>query len=219
VPQICSGPAAIASAISPHCAGVNAGPAGSAISPMRRARWSGSVCGMATTKLRPPRWAWLRRVRLTPAGAIRMIAAVTLLVTVISGVAMHIVDRREFPTIGRSLWWAAQTVTTVGYGDVAPHATAGRIVGLAVMLGAITWVTLVTAAVTAILIDRSRGVPVDASDSPEELLVEMNERLARLESALRSGDFADATEPGIAHLDTKHEPVNGGHHGNHYIPS
>jgi len=40
---------------------------------------------------------------------------VTLLVTLASGVAMRLIDPEEFPTIGRGLWWAAQTVTTVGY--------------------------------------------------------------------------------------------------------
>jgi voltage-gated potassium channel len=149
---------------------------------------------MPASEYATPRWAWLRRIQLTPASAVRTIAAVTLLVTVLSGAAMHIVDRREFPTIGRGLWWAAQTVTTVGYGDAVPHSTAGRVVAIVVMLSAIAFVTVVTAAVTAILIDRSRGVPATASSSPEELLVEINRRLARLERALGSGGFADAID-------------------------
>jgi voltage-gated potassium channel Kch len=38
---------------------------------------------------------------------------------------MRLVDGKEFPTIGRGLWWAAETVTTVGYGDVVARATPG----------------------------------------------------------------------------------------------
>jgi hypothetical protein len=130
---------------------------------------------------------------------------------------MHLLDRRELPTIGRGLWWAAQTVTTVGYGDLVPHSTAGRIVAVVVMLSAITFVTVVTAAVTAILIDRSRGVPAGGSTTPEDLLVEINQRLARLERTLGSGDFADAIRPRPAQHESKleREPIIGGRHGNH----
>src|SRR6478752_4649019 len=40
-----------------------------------------------------------------------------------------LLDRQEFPSLGTGLWWALQTVTTVGYGDVTPATTAGRLVG------------------------------------------------------------------------------------------
>jgi voltage-gated potassium channel len=164
---------------------------------------------MPASKYATPQWAWLRRLQLTPARAVRTIAAVTLLVTVISGAAMHVVDRREFPTIGRGLWWAMQTVTTVGYGDAVPHATPGRVVAIVVMLSAITFITVVTAAVTAILIDRSGGMPAGDSNSPEDLLVEISRRLARLERALGSGGFADATGQGRTQheLQREHEPM------------
>ena len=33
---------------------------------------------------------------------------------------MRLLDPSEYPSIGRGLWWAIQTVTTVGYGDVTP---------------------------------------------------------------------------------------------------
>jgi voltage-gated potassium channel Kch len=151
---------------------------------------------MPASNYATPRWALLRRIQLTPAKAVRTIAAVTLLVTLISGAAMHAVDRREFPTIGRGLWWAVQTVTTVGYGDAVPHATTGRVVAIVVMLSAIAFVTVVTAAVTAILIDRGRG----GSSSPEDLLVEINERLARLDRALH-------VTPHMAEADTKPNPM------------
>jgi len=123
--------------------------------------------------------------RLTPARAVRLIAILTFLVTIASGVAMRLVDGREFPSIGLGLWWAAQTVTTVGYGDVIPHETAGRIVALLVMFDAVGLMAVVAGAVTATLIEGKRGLLGRASPAPvPEQLEEINGRLKRLEAAL-----------------------------------
>jgi voltage-gated potassium channel len=119
---------------------------------------------------------------MTPLRAMRLIAAATLLVTVVSGVAMRIVDGREFPTVGKGLWWAAQTVTSVGYGDVVPEETAGRLLALLVMFNAIAFLTVVTGAVTATLLD------VRARHSRREL----DDRLERIEELLRLQAYADA---------------------------
>jgi voltage-gated potassium channel len=124
----------------------------------------------------------VERLRLTPLRAARAIAVATLLVTLASGVAIRLVDAREFPTIGRGLWWAAQTVTTVGYGDVVPHATAGRVLAVFVMLNAIAVLTVVTAAITASLLERASGGIPRRLDSQ---LAAIDHRLARLEEALR----------------------------------
>lgn len=122
---------------------------------------------------------------MTPVRAMRLIAASTLLVTVVSGIAMRIVDGREFPTVGLGLWWAAQTVTSVGYGDAVPHETAGRLLALLVMFNAIAFLTVVTGAVTATLIDaRARHTAR-----------ELDERLDRLEQELRQAPGDPVVSP------------------------
>lgn len=45
----------------------------------------------------------------------------------------------QFTSIPQSLWWAVQTVTTLGYGDITPRSGAGKILAASFMLfGAVT---------------------------------------------------------------------------------
>jgi ABC-type amino acid transport substrate-binding protein len=53
--------------------------------------------------------------------------------------------------IGASFWWAAVTMTTVGYGDKAPTTFVGRIVGLVWMFAAIIIISSFTAAIATSL--------------------------------------------------------------------
>jgi len=57
-------------------------------------------------------------------------------------------------TFGDALWWACTTVTTVGYGDLYPVTTEGRIVAVVLMVIGIGVVGAVTAAVAAAILTR-----------------------------------------------------------------
>jgi voltage-gated potassium channel len=50
------------------------------------------------------------------------------------------------------LWWATATITTVGYGDVFPITTAGRIIGGFTMVVGISTFAVVTAKVAEFLV-------------------------------------------------------------------
>ena len=50
-----------------------------------------------------------------------VIVVATAVIVTISGVAMRVLDSREYSSIWEGMWWALQTVTTVGYGDVTPE--------------------------------------------------------------------------------------------------
>ena len=93
---------------------------------------------------------------LTIQRAARIIATMTVAVTIVSGVLMHFTDRATFPNIGDGLWWAVQTVTTVGYGDLVPTSVAGRLVAALVMLLGIGFLTVITAAITSTFIETAR---------------------------------------------------------------
>ena len=114
------------------------------------------------------RW-FERKVRRAtrPRQAAALIAVVTTLITVGSGLLMTLVDHQTFPLLlGGGLWWAVQTVTTVGYGDYVPENVAGRIVATLVMIGGIGFVTVLTAAITSGFVARSSAERSHAQDAP-----------------------------------------------------
>jgi voltage-gated potassium channel len=55
-------------------------------------------------------------------------------------------------TFGDALWWSTTTVTTVGYGDLYPVTTTGRLVAVALMLVGIACIGAITAGVAAWLV-------------------------------------------------------------------
>jgi voltage-gated potassium channel len=123
---------------------------------------------------------------LTARRAARVIAVSTLLLTVAGGVGAWLIDRQEFDGLGDSLWWAVQTVTTVGYGDVVPEHLAGRLIGGFLMLQGIALLTVITASVTATLIEQAR----QRRDEPDAVLAKLEQieaRLAEIERVARRG--------------------------------
>jgi voltage-gated potassium channel len=129
----------------------------------------------------------LTRRPLTVARATRLVVGVTLIVTVGGGLTIWLLDHKEFSNLGTSLWWAVQTVTTVGYGDVVPHATTGRVIGTVVMITGIGFIAVMTAAVTASLIEQARRRQAADSPDPKIQLDRIEARLAAIERALAGG--------------------------------
>jgi voltage-gated potassium channel len=123
---------------------------------------------------------------VTPRGAATVIATVSTVMTVGAGLLMTVLDRRNYPSISSGLWWAAQTVTTVGYGDSVPTTLTGRLVAVLVMLLGIGFLTVITAAITSTFVSRSRReqTPSDAETAMAEQLRQLDNRLERIEAAL-----------------------------------
>jgi voltage-gated potassium channel len=122
----------------------------------------------------------------TVRGAAIVIAAVSTSITLVSGVLMTVADHDNFQSIGSGLWWAVQTVTTVGYGDYVPATLAGRLIASFVMLAGIGFLTVITAAITSAFVSRSRvEQPTSDLASPTaEELRQINVRLEQIEAAL-----------------------------------
>ena len=80
----------------------------------------------------------------------------TVVITVVGGFLERFLDHHEYPTISKGLWFALQTVTTVGYGDVTPKQPVGRFIATVVMLAGIGFLAVITAEVTASLVESGR---------------------------------------------------------------
>jgi voltage-gated potassium channel len=89
------------------------------------------------------RLARLSRVVMATRGARRLferlgrVALVVVLVVVVGAAVGYRAEHATnsgFATFGDALWWAIVTLTTVGYGDIVPKSTAGRIDGVMIMI-------------------------------------------------------------------------------------
>ena len=119
----------------------------------------------------------------SPRTAATVIASVTTAITLGTGLLMTVVDDKSFPSVGAGLWWAVQTVTTVGYGDQVPADTAGKLLAAAVMLLGVAFVTVITAAITSAFVAREE--PGGKATPTAQQLRRIEERLERIEAALR----------------------------------
>lgn len=59
-----------------------------------------------------------------------------LTITILMGTLMYMIEGGEngFTSIPRSVYWAIVTLTTVGYGDIAPHTVLGQTLASAIMI-------------------------------------------------------------------------------------
>jgi voltage-gated potassium channel len=128
---------------------------------------------------------------ITPWRAGRLIAAASLSLTLAGGLAVWLFDSNGVGDFGDSLWWAMQTVTTVGYGDVVPKGTTGRVIGAILMLNGIALISVVTAVVTAALMEEARRRrSTTEGGNVEQVLVRIESRLSRIEASLERSDQA-----------------------------
>ena len=80
----------------------------------------------------------------------------TWLIAIIAfGVAEHLIEPDTFDTVWLGMWWATQTVTTVGYGDVVPDQATGQLMATVLMIGGLSLFAVVTGLITSAFIARA----------------------------------------------------------------
>jgi voltage-gated potassium channel len=85
--------------------------------------------------------------------AIMALIFVICLTLTVSGALIYMIEGSEQPTLFTSIpagmWWAIETITTVGYGDMVPVTPAGRILGGIVSIIGIGTLALFSGLITA----------------------------------------------------------------------
>ena len=96
---------------------------------------------------RAERWLEKRTERkgLRPRDAAYLIATFWAIAVLVFGVVERIVDPKTFHSIWLGMWWAVETVTTVGYGDIVPDQTAGKLIAGLLMLGGLSLIAVMPA--------------------------------------------------------------------------
>jgi len=121
-----------------------------------------------------------------PRNAAYFIVVLWLAAVVVWGVLEHLIDKDTFPTIWLGMWWALQTVTTVGYGDIVPASTAGRLVATFLLLGGLAFLSVVTATITSSFVARRQAEMADDANDPILSRIDrLDARLDGIEAELR----------------------------------
>jgi len=120
--------------------------------------------------------------------AVAYVGTLALTLTIASSVSILEFERQapgaNIRSYGDALWWAATTVSTVGYGDRYPVTVGGRLTALVLIAVGVSMFGVITASVAAYFV---RRVTSDAEPGGEDLparLDRLEAALARVEAAL-----------------------------------
>jgi voltage-gated potassium channel Kch len=137
---------------------------------------------------RSERWLDRRmgRTGLRPRDAGYLIATFWAIAVIVFGIVERLVDPRTFHSVWLGMWWAIETVTTVGYGDIVPDQTIGKLIAAFLMLGGLSLLSVITAAITSSFVARAQARQEALGQDPvllkiEQLLTQMETVIAKLE--------------------------------------
>ncbi|MEO7017793.1 MAG: ion channel [Leifsonia sp.] len=119
--------------------------------------------------------------------AIYVVGAVSLLVFTAALAALD--AERHAPgahitSFGNAIWWAFETISTVGYGDFTPVTDVGRLVAVGLMIGGIATLGIVTATLAAWIVERVQRTEHDDRNATRGQIIELSAQLAEVRALL-----------------------------------
>ncbi|MCW2511556.1 MAG: Ion transporter [Mycobacterium sp.] len=116
------------------------------------------------------------------------VGGITLLIYVASLAVLE--QERDQPgalitSFGKALWWSVTTVTTVGYGDLYPVTSTGRIVAALLMVGGISLIGVVTGSLASWIVQRVAEEDAASQSATVEHVEELRAEIRALAEEVR----------------------------------
>jgi voltage-gated potassium channel len=94
----------------------------------------------------------------------------------------HITD------FGEALWWSMTTITTVGYGDMYPVTTTGRVIAALLMIGGISLLGTITATIASWIVQRVSEEDSVSEELHTEAIRELRDEVRELRELLAQSE-------------------------------
>ncbi|RHA37537.1 potassium channel family protein [Cellulomonas rhizosphaerae] len=115
----------------------------------------------------------------------------TLLLVLLGALAITDAERghdgSNVANLGYGFWWAATTLTTVGYGDRFPVTTTGRFVAVVLMAGGLALLGTITATLASLLVERVAEANEDEQAATRAQVRELAAEFRALRDQLPAG--------------------------------
>jgi len=122
----------------------------------------------------------LRRLKkfgaLLRKGNTRLMLLFAVLIMTASSIVLYFERAQNSSLYGNlwdSVWWTLVTVFTVGYGDIFPRSTGGRLVGIIIMFMGVSMISLITATISSIFVTKKirEGQGLESFDYEDHIII------------------------------------------------
>ncbi len=112
-------------------------------------------------------------------------ALIVFTIVVGGGVVFVAVEPSQDLSTWDGLWWAAETVSTVAYGDIYPRTAMGRVVATVVMTAGIGFVALLTGALAQRFLYGGNGSADQDQAEMKQKIDDLSHQISELQEALK----------------------------------
>lgn len=123
--------------------------------------------------------------RVLKKNSLHFVLLVTVVLIMVAGTVFFLIEGGgSTDSLLDGMWWAITTMTTVGYGDIAPETTGGRLLAIGVMVLGIGFMAILTANIAAWFVERDKG---SSEDDIRREITALREEISALRMMLDPG--------------------------------